>query len=191
MGVISVLKGFDDIQPQSEILPRPMSGRSSLTDVTGVLDTALRLWDQDQVGAKSQVETAVALLRDHANDLTHTVEPASESTKRGLAPWQARKVKKFIDASLDSRIKVADCAHVVNLSKNYFASSFKVTFGVTVSHYIRWRRIERSKRLMLLSHEPLSQIAVGCGFADQAHYCRVFREVAGVNPNTWRRQNMP
>jgi AraC-like DNA-binding protein len=43
---------------------------------------------------------------------------------------------------------------------------------------------------MLLSNESLTQIALACGFADQAHYCRVFRDVVGLTPNAWRRRNM-
>jgi AraC family transcriptional regulator len=62
--------------------------------------------------------------------------------------------------------------------------------GVTVCHYIRRRRIERSQQLMLQSKDGLSQIALVCGFADQAHYCRVFRNVVGLSPNMWRWRNM-
>jgi AraC family transcriptional regulator len=43
---------------------------------------------------------------------------------------------------------------------------------------------------MLTSQQPLAQIALACGFADRARYCRVFREVVGLSPNAWRRQRM-
>jgi len=43
---------------------------------------------------------------------------------------------------------------------------------------------------MLLSQMPLSQVALAAGFSDQAHYCRVFRNVIGISPNIWRRKNM-
>jgi AraC-like DNA-binding protein len=59
-----------------------------------------------------------------------------------------------------------------------------------VCDYIRRRRVERAQQLMLLSQESLAQIALACGFADQAHYCRVFRSVVGVSPSAWRRRNM-
>ncbi len=111
----------------------------------------------------------------------------------GLAPWQARKVKEVIDRSLGSRIRLSDCASAARLSNSHCSRAFKMTFGTTLSRYIRCRRIERAKQLMLQSHDspPQSQIALACGFGDQAHYCRVFRDVVGTNPSTWRRQNMP
>ena len=107
-----------------------------------------------------------------------------------LAPWQTRKVKEFIDLSLGSTIRLRDCASKARLSSSYFSHAFKATFGTTVCHYIRRRRVERAQQLMLSSKEPLSQIALACGFADQAHYCRVFRNVVGLSPKAWRRQNM-
>lgn len=169
----------------------PESQDSSLALVTGFLDTALRIWDDDRIQAKSQIKVAAAMLRDYAHDsVAKGAHAATASDKRDLAPWQTRKIKEFIDASLESTIRLQDCANLAHLSVSYFSRSFKATFGTTVGNYIRRRRIERAQQLMLLSMEPLSQIALACGFADQAHYCRVFRGVAGMSPNVWRRRNM-
>jgi AraC family transcriptional regulator len=37
----------------------------------------------------------------------------------------------------------------------------------------------------------LSEIAINCGFADQAHFSRQFRRTMGDTPNTWRRERAP
>jgi AraC family transcriptional regulator len=39
---------------------------------------------------------------------------------------------------------------------------------------------------MLGSDEPLAQIALACGFADQAHLARIFRRETGTAPSAWR-----
>jgi len=159
--------------------------------VTDFLDAALRLWDEDRCQAKSQVKVAAAILRDFADCYACEAPlPAPVPGKGGLAPWQARKVKAFIDASLTSRIWLGDCASEARLSKSHFSRAFKATFGTTVGRYVWRRRVERAKRMMLVSDEPLSQIALACGFGCQAHYCRVFRDVVGISPNSWRRQNV-
>jgi AraC-like DNA-binding protein len=44
--------------------------------------------------------------------------------------------------------------------------------------------------LMKSSSKALSEIAIDCGFSDQAHMCRQFRRATGVSPNAWRRDNM-
>jgi AraC family transcriptional regulator len=159
----------------------------ALALLTGLLDAALRVWDQDRVTAKSHIAMATAMLR---GALTCASEQCSGSPKGGLAPWQARKVRDFIDASLESKIRVKDCAKQARLSASYFSAAFRVTFGKTVARYIRDRRIGCAQRLMLASQMPLSQVAAAAGFSDQAHYSRVFRDMIGVSPRAWRRKNM-
>ncbi len=148
------------------------------------LDDALRMRDDDRIQAKSQIKVAAAMLRGYTDDsLANGQQAAPTSITRGLASWQTRKVKELNDASLDSPIRLRDCASKARLSISYFSRAFKVTFGSTACHYIRRRRIECAQRIMLLSKEPLSQIALACGFTDQAHYCRVFRDTVGLSPN--------
>jgi transcriptional regulator GlxA family with amidase domain len=53
------------------------------------------------------------------------------------------------------------------------------------------RRISLAVELMLSSDAPLSEIAINCGFADQAHFSRQFRRTMGDTPNTWRRERAP
>jgi AraC family transcriptional regulator len=165
----------------------PRTEHVSLTVLSELLDDALRMWDQDRITAKSQISVAAAMSR---GALTGTQDEAPRLHTGGLAPWQAHKVAEFIDASLDSKIRLRDCAKQTRLSANYFSRAFKATFGTTVAYYIRRRRVERAQRLMLLSSMPLSQVALATGFSDQAHYCRVFRDVMGISPNVWRRKHM-
>jgi AraC-like DNA-binding protein len=43
---------------------------------------------------------------------------------------------------------------------------------------------------MLNSDFSLTQIALEIGMCDQAHFCRTFRRIVGINPNAWRRQTL-
>ena len=106
----------------------------------------------------------------------------------GLAPWQAKHVSSYIEDKLDSSIRVTDLAGVVQLSTSHFFRAFRQTFGESPLAYIMQRRIRRAQEMMLKSRLPLSQVALECGMCDQAHLCRVFRRIVGINPNAWRRQ---
>lgn len=152
-----------------------------------LLDAALRIWDEDGAAARSHVAVVAAMLH-RASDGTNAEHAQSHAS--GLAPWQMRKVTEFIDAALETRIRVVDCAKQVRLSASHFSAAFKATFGTTAARYIRYRRVEHAQRLMLMSEMPLSQVAAAAGFSDQAHYSRVFREVTGTRPSAWRHQNM-
>lgn len=105
----------------------------------------------------------------------------------GLAPWQAKRVSAHIDAHLGDTIPVSHLAQLVTLSAGHFSRAFKRTFGDTPHGHVMRRRVETAKAMMLKSAEPLSQIAYLCGFADQAHFSRTFRKLAGATPLAWRR----
>ena len=188
MGVTQTVQGYGQTRYHNQASHGPAAECSPLAAATGFLDAALRMWDLDGIQAKSHVRVAAAMLRDYTSgSVADEMRGASAPDKGVLAQWQTRKVRQFIDASLDSPIRLHECANQVSLSAGYFSHAFKATFGMTVCHYIRRRRIARAQELMLLSNAPLSQIALACGFSDQAHYCNVFRAVAGLSPSAWRR----
>lgn len=189
MGVPQPIRDYELDERYSE-RSVPLTGHSPVATAARLLDAALRMWDEDQTRAKSQIRVAAAMLHGHLDDPPMRGMPRRGGV-HGLVPWQVRKVRAFIDASLGSKIRLRDCASRTRLSASHFSRAFKATFGMTVLDYIHRRRVERAQQLMLVSEQPLSQIALACGFADQAHYCRVFRALVGVSPNAWRRQNRP
>ena len=188
MGVTRAIHDYEIDDPDSRRLS-PLHERSSVAMASRFLDAALRVWDEDQALAKSQIKVAADILRGDAEEPPVRARLTGPAVA-GLLPWQTRKVREFIEASLASKIRLQDCASKARLSTNHFSRAFKVTFGTTVLDYIRRRRVEQAQSMMLTSQRPLSQIALLCGFADQAHYCRVFHAVVGLSPNAWRRQNM-
>ena len=107
--------------------------------------------------------------------------------KGGLAPWQVRKVSAHIEASVEGAIGVGDLAALVRLSVSQFSRAFRQSFGQAPHAYVMCRRVARAQRLMLGDSEPLSQIALAVGLADQAHLSRLFRRYTGETPNAWRR----
>jgi AraC-like DNA-binding protein len=114
-------------------------------------------------------------------------DPLSAPSRGGLAPWQERKVRNYIKERLESRLFVKDMAKLVALSGSRFCRAFKASFGEPPHAYVLRARMERARVLMLATPESLSQIALACGFADQAHLCRCFRRATGTSPGAWRR----
>jgi AraC family transcriptional regulator len=111
----------------------------------------------------------------------------SQPIRGGLAPWQMRRVATHIEANLDATISVKHLAALIKLSPSHFSRAFKVSFADTPHRYVMHRRVERAQGLMLTTNAPLGQIAVDCGFADQAHFNRQFCGLVGESPGAWRR----
>ena len=47
-------------------------------------------------------------------------------------------------------------------------------------------RIEQAKKMLTDLDRPMIDIAYVCGFSDQAHFSRVFKQIQGQNPKKWR-----
>jgi AraC family transcriptional regulator len=108
----------------------------------------------------------------------------------GLAPWQARIVKTHIDTHLDGNLRTKNLARLVQLSSFHFCRVFRVSFGYSPHTYVTRRRLERAQGLILTTNRTLTQIALDCGFADQAHFTKIFRRSCGESPGEWRRTRM-
>ena len=106
-----------------------------------------------------------------------------------LAPWRAKKIDRFIAENLDRKLSLEILAPLVRLSCSHLARACRNTFGLPLRQLVLRRRIERAQALMRDTLTPLSQVALACGFADQAHFSRLFRQSIGTTPRQWRRDN--
>ena len=104
----------------------------------------------------------------------------------GLACLQMGVVTAHIEANLERRVRVADMARIAGLSVTLFTRAFRASFGQSLLAYIVQRRLNRAMEMMLNTREPLSQIAVACGFCDQSHFSRHFHNRFGITPHVWR-----
>jgi AraC family transcriptional regulator len=149
-----------------------------------LLDAAVGHLRQGQAAHGAIVE-ATLLLRRQVDP--PPVEGTREDGKERLLAWQARKVLDHIDRHIIGRVPVADLCALVRRSEAHFSRSFKGTFGYSPHAFVVRRRVELAAKYMLQTDMSLSDIALGCGFADQAHLCKQFRAVTGETPAAWRR----
>jgi len=151
-----------------------------------LLECAKRHLDHDREMAEASIVRATSLLMvecDRRN--THGEKGSSQGP---LVAWQVNRVRAHIEARLETSIRIQDLAAVARRSTAYFCRAFKATFGETPHAFIVGRRLHRAAELMLTSDVSLSQVALACGFADQAHFCKMFRQRHSQSPAVWRRQ---
>lgn len=164
-----------------------------LTVVSELIETLADALSKDRETARECVRHASEALLSCARDAEESVDDASIATNErrmyrgGLAPWQVRSVTTYIDANLSAPLSCEELARLARLSVSYFARAFKCTFGYSPHVFLMRRRMERAQGLMLETNAPLAQIALDCGFADQAHLSRLFLRFTGERPASWRR----
>jgi AraC-like DNA-binding protein len=155
-----------------------------VSSVVDLLNTAQQQLEVNREAARASISRASSLLWVEANK---NFEPDA-SGHCSLLGWQIRRVSDYIDAHLSGRILVSDLSTIVQRSQAHFSRAFKRTFGVSPHLYILRRRIEKACHLMLMSDDSLSDIALACGMSDQPHLCKIFRQMTGRTPASWRRE---
>jgi AraC family transcriptional regulator len=98
----------------------------------------------------------------------------------------ARRLLEHISENIALRLRITELAAAVPLSRSHFSRMFILTFGMTPHRFIMKSRVEVARALLETTNHALSDIAVECGFADQAHFSRVFVKVRGIAPGMWR-----
>ncbi|MEM1391217.1 MAG: helix-turn-helix transcriptional regulator, partial [Pseudomonadota bacterium] len=66
---------------------------------------------------------------------------------------------------------------------------FKAVIGDAPYQFLTRYRTERAADMLSDPTRPVIDIALACGFADQPHLTRVFKQVMGRTPRQWRQQN--
>jgi AraC-like DNA-binding protein len=157
--------------------------RAVFARVVSLLMSASRELEHSQEAAKTSIHRAASLLQAQMPyDGTERQDPS-----QALLAWQMRLVERYIEEHLDQQILVANLSELVDLSEAHFSRAFRLAFGKPPHAYIVRRRVELAAQLMLAGREPLSEIALRCGFHDQAHLSKQFRQMTGETPAAWRR----
>jgi len=85
------------------------------------------------------------------------------------------------------RMRMEDVAREVGWSRRHLTTRFAREFGPTPKVLARILRFEQSRAL--LGRMPMADIAIRCGYADQSHLVRDWRQFAGASPTQWLRND--
>lgn len=83
-------------------------------------------------------------------------------------------------------VRVSDVLDDVATSRRTLERRFRRALGRSLHDEIRRSHVERSKRLLVESAEPLKVVAARAGFRDAPHFSRIFRAAEGLTPQEYR-----
>ena len=109
--------------------------------------------------------------------------------------WRAKKLKEFIDQDQDGvRWKLEDACKQLGfpISDRQARRLFKISVGVGIKKYSRYRRLSRAADQLRVTGMPIKVIAAEAGYQNSRHFARRFKELFHVNPmefrKLWRRR---
>ena len=138
-------------------------------------DQLVRSWNAgDQFGAEcAALELAAAAVR-----------PPSATT-----PAWLKELRAEVDLMSDGRYSLADLAARCRMHRSHVARSFRSHFGRSIGLHVQARRTYAAASRLQETDQPLAALALDLGFADQAHFTRMFGRYFGVTPAAFRRRH--
>lgn len=93
----------------------------------------------------------------------------------------------FIETNLHEELSLESMAAFARFSKYHYHRIFQQEVGVTVSEYIRFRRIADSSNMLLYTDEKIIDIAIYYRFESQESFTRSFKKYYQLPPGQYRK----
>lgn len=95
------------------------------------------------------------------------------------------RARAFLDAEKTRVVGSAELEAVTSLTRYELARQFRLMCGTSPYRYLLMRRLDGARE-QIARLRPLSEVAVDAGFADQAHFSRMFKATFGLTPARYR-----
>lgn len=122
----------------------------------------------------------------HDRMATDYVQRMSVLKKNQIFSKPVAECMDYIYANLYTRITLTMLADYVRLNPSYLSRLFKKTTGVTVSFYIRQKKMEEARNLLRFTDDSIAQIASALAFPTQSYFIEVFQKQEGMTPKKYR-----
>ena len=96
------------------------------------------------------------------------------------------RLRNYVENHFAEELTVSMLCKMMYISKSKLYHLSITAFGMGITDYIRNKRIERAKELLLTTKRSVSEIGRTVGFADANYFTRIFKKEEGRTPKQYR-----
>ncbi len=100
-----------------------------------------------------------------------------------------RQAARYICSHYDQPLTLEQLAGQVHMTPTYFSRKFKEITGFRLKEYITYVRILEAEKLLMDTDQPITEIAMQCGFSDGNYFGDVFARIKGSSPREYRKKH--
>lgn len=119
--------------------------------------------------------------------LKNTGDSISLTESERSVSKECAEVKRYIDSHFKEDITLDVLSKRAHINKYYLVHSFKKAFGMSPINYLQFRRITESRRIIVETDTPISQIAQMMGFTSQSSFTQCFKRIVNLTPTHLRK----
>ncbi|MCY7323926.1 MAG: AraC family transcriptional regulator [Phormidesmis sp. CAN_BIN36] len=136
----------------------------------------------DGVGSRFYADSMATALAAHLLRHYSTSKHHFQEHEDGLSSVKLEQAIEYINTHLSENLSLVAIATELEMSQYYFCRLFKRSTGLTPHQYLIQQRVERAKQLLKQPELTIAHIAIKCGFANQSHLAKQFRQHTGLTP---------
>jgi AraC-like DNA-binding protein len=110
---------------------------------------------------------------------------ARPAAVRRIDVTAVERARQFLDTARTRTVHSSELESITGLTRYELARQCRTLFGTSPHRYLLMRRLALARDLIHAAR-PLVDVACEAGFADQAHFTRVFRSAFGLTPARYR-----
>lgn len=97
-------------------------------------------------------------------------------------------VQNYIKEHLEQEICRNTVADYIHMNPDYLDRLFKKEFGLSVSQYIKEKKIDYAKMLLRTTNLSVSEIAQRLGYINLSHFTASFKQITNMTPVNYRKK---
>lgn len=101
----------------------------------------------------------------------------------------AENIRDYIEENISDDITASVICKRFFISKNYLYKVFKENFFCTPVEYITTSRLEKAKKMLIETKEPVYEICERVGIHNYTYFCNLFKKKTGITPIEYRKKN--
>jgi AraC family transcriptional regulator len=133
-----------------------------------------------------RLSDAQSIASIHALALALLCSPLEEKISAKISPW-ANRLREIIYDRWNETVSLSELSTALSLHPVTISRNFPKYFACTLGKYARKVKIEKAIGLIGQSRDSLADIAYQCGFADQSHFIRAFKNATGFLPGEFKK----
>jgi AraC-like DNA-binding protein len=105
---------------------------------------------------------------------------------RATEPDPVRRVSEWMHQNLGARITLPELARHSDVSASHLSALFRRKVGYPPMDYFSRLKIQRACRLLDSTTAPVKKIGAQVGYPDPYYFSRLFRQIMGMSPRSYR-----
>ena len=106
-----------------------------------------------------------------------------------MSDYYIKEAINYIEQNFQNNISIEDIATVCGINRSYLGKIFRNSIGRSPQEFLMNYRMVKATELLKLTSLSIADISSAVGYENQLHFSRAFKNIYGISPREWRKQN--